>query len=376
MAIINVFQDWISQIPQQFIKFSEQFLWFIFWTILLVLLGIILLWLLQFILNRWAPKVVKNVYQQVIRPINSLIHRTGFLIIFAVTINVFEKDYSAIYNFLHLIVYLILTITTAWLLSRLVRQILRSYGILLIQQISKEANDFILVGETIANVVIGLLAALFFAQSQKINLISILTGFGIGGIAVAFAAREILSQLIGTILLYLDRPYVPGEYIRANFNFQADDIYGRIESIGIRSTKIRLAAKNTLLIAPNSLMARMDVENISRGTKVMVLLYIDFAKVLSESERVFVSQVLDDSINGLLGVEPGSIRIVLFEPDQQGITRARVSFFLLSSSTSSLNLRKQLVNMANETIAKRLTENQLEFSMEEPMLYVDSPIPK
>lgn len=372
--ITEFVQYLISNIP---IDFFVQILTFVGVTILVVSIGLILLALSQSIINRWAPKVVRDLQQQIIRPVKPLIRRTGLLIILAFTINwFFKQDYPAIYSFLHLIVYLSLTITSAWLLSRLIREILQSYGIVLVQRISKEANDFILVGETVANVIIGFLAALFFAHTQQINLVSILTGFGIGGIAIAFAAREILSQLIGTILLYLDRPFVPGEYIRANFNPRADDIYGRIESIGIRSTKIRLAATNTLLVAPNSLMAKMDVENISRGTKVMALLYLDFAKLLSESERVLVSQVIDDSLKGLFGVESGSIRIALLELDQQGITQARVSFFLLSSSTSSLNLRKQLVNMANETIAKQLIKHQLEFSMEEPMLYIDSPVPK
>jgi len=372
--ITEFVQYLISNIP---IDFFVQILTFVGVTILVVSIGLILLALSQSIINRWAPKVVRDLQQQIIRPVKPLIRRTGLLIILAFTINwFFKQDYPAIYSFLHLIVYLSLTITSAWLLSRLIREILQSYGIVLVQRISKEANDFILVGETVANVIIGFLAALFFAHTQQINLVSILTGFGIGGIAIAFAAREILSQLIGTILLYLDRPFVPGEYIRANFNPRADDIYGRIESIGIRSTKIRLAAINTLLVAPNSLMAKMDVENISRGTKVMALLYLDFAKLLSESERVLVSQVIDDSLKGLFGVESGSIRIALLELDQQGITQARVSFFLLSSSTSSLNLRKQLVNMANETIAKQLIKHQLEFSMEEPMLYIDSPVPK
>ncbi|MGB3612209.1 MAG: hypothetical protein WBA10_00335 [Elainellaceae cyanobacterium] len=56
------------------------------------------------------------------------------------------------------------------------------------------------------------------------------------------------------------------------------------------------------------------------------------------------------AIGGLLGVEPLSIRIFLFEPDDRPGTRARVSFFLLSSSQGSLGIRKRLVEVANEKI--------------------------
>jgi small-conductance mechanosensitive channel len=62
-----------------------------------------------------------------------------------------------------------------------------------------------------------------FAQSQNVNLIGLLAGVCIGGIAIAFAAQKTLEQLIDTLVLYLDRPFVPGEYIRVNFNIQAGD---------------------------------------------------------------------------------------------------------------------------------------------------------
>ncbi len=378
MDISEIFQKLFAidnNFREELINFGINLGWFVFFTIVAVLAGRLLPSLFQWSIDRFAPKVIAEPYDKVVAPLRSLIARTGVLIITAININWF-RGYPGLYDFLQLLVYLALTITVAWLLSRSVRQIIRVYGVLLLQRFSKEMEDFLLVGETVANVIIGFFAVIVFANSQNLNLVSVLTGIGIGGIAVAFAAQEVLSQIVGTIVLYLDRPYVPGEYVRANFNPAAEDIYGRVESIGIRSTKIRLAAQNTLLIVPNSLMASMDVENISRGTKVMALLYLDFQKVLSDAERAFVDRVLGNSLSQIFGVEPGSIRIATFEPEDKPGTRARVSFFLLSSSSSSLNLRKRLVEVANQEISKQLSNNQLEFSMEEPMIYVDSPVTK
>lgn len=378
MDILEIFQKLFAidtNFREALISFGINLGWFVFFTVVAILLGQFLPSLFQWSIDRFAPKVIANPYDKVVAPLRGLITRTGVVIITAININWFQ-GYPGLYDFLQLVVYLALTITVAWLLSRLVRQIIRVYGVVLLQRFSKEMDDFLLVGETVANVIIGFFAVILFANSQNLNLMSVLTGVGIGGIAVAFAAQEVLSQIVGTIVLYLDRPYVPGEYVRANFNPAAEDIYGRVESIGIRSTKIRLAAQNTLLIVPNSLMAKMDVENISRGTKVMALLYLDFRKVLNDAEQAFVDQVLGNSLSQIYGVEPGSIRIATFEPEDKPGTRARVSFFLLSSSSSSLNLRKRLVEIANQEIGKQLSNNQLEFSMEEPMIYVDSPVTK
>ncbi len=378
MDILEILQRTFSiddNFQGELIEFIQNLGWFVFLTLAAILVGRLLPLWFQWIIDRFAPKVMAKPYDKVVAPLRHLIVRTGILMITAININVFQA-YSGFYDLLHLMVYFALTVSAAWLLSRLVRQMIRIYGVTLIQRLNKEVDDFLIVGETIGNVIIGFFAAIFFANTQDLNLASVLTGVGIGGIAIAFAAKEVLSQIVGTIVLYLDRPYVPGEYVRANFNPAAEDIYGRVESIGIRSTKIRLAATNTLLIVPNSLMASMDVENISRGTKVMALLYLDFPNVLDDTERALVDQVLDATLNKLFGVESGSVRIATFEPEDQSGTRARVSFFLLSSSSSSLSLRKRLVEVANQEIRKQLADNRLEFSMEEPMIYVDSPVTK
>ncbi|MFP3436163.1 hypothetical protein SB781_41060, partial [Paraburkholderia sp. SIMBA_061] len=70
------------------------------------------------------------------------------------------QDYPGLYDFLHLIVYLALTISAAWLLSRLVKQLIRVYGVTLIQSLNKEVDDFLIVGETVANVIIGFFAVI------------------------------------------------------------------------------------------------------------------------------------------------------------------------------------------------------------------------
>ncbi len=356
-------------------SFGVDLAWFIFWTVLAFIGARLLPSCFQWSVDNFAPKFLAQPHNRIISPLRNLIVRTTLIIIIAINIQVF-RPYTALFNFLQFLAYLAVTISLAWFFSRVTRQLIQIYGTTLIKSLSREGDDIILVGETLANVVIVFFAIIFFAQSQNLNLASVLTGVGIGGIAVAFAAQEVLSQIIGTIILYLDRPYIPGEYVRANFNPAAEDIYGRVESIGIRSSKIRLAATNTLLIVPNSIMARTDVENISRGTKVMALMYIDFNKVLEQSERALVDQVLNDSLSNLFGVEPGSIRIATFEPEGQSETRARLSFFLVGSSSNSFDLRKRLVEIANQEIAERLVRNNLKFSMEEPMIYVDSPVTK
>ncbi len=378
MNILETFQQALgidAELQRQLLAFGIRLGWFILFTVLAVLVGLALPSFLKSSVRRLVPDRFFESYKRLVGPLRRLVIRSGILVITAININLF-RIYPGLYDFLKLVVYLPLTITVAWLLSRVVRQLNRLYGIKLIQRLNREADDLLIVGETVANVTIGFFAIIFFAQTQRVNLMSLLTGLGIGGAAVAFAAQEILSQVFGTIILYLDRPYLPGEYIRANFNPRGADIYGRVESIGIRSTKIRLAAKNTLLIAPNSLMVSMDVENISRGTKVMVLFYLDFARVLDESESALVDKVIEESFHKeLSGLDPGGIQVALFELEEQPCTRARINLFVRGSNEKSLAIRKRLVEIANESITEQLQAEGLQFEFAEPTIYVDSPVP-
>lgn len=237
--------------------------------------------LLRLLVERFAPRTIAQGYDQVVTPVRRSLVNAGFLTLTAFSL-VVVRDYQALFNFLNFFVYLALAIALGWLLSRLVSQLLRVYGIKLFQRFSQDVDDFVLVSENLTNAMIAFFAIIYFAQSQNLNLISVLAGLGIFGLALSFAAKETIAQVIGSIVLYLDRPYVPGEYVRVSFNPKAEDVYGRVESIGIRSTKIRVAGKNTLIVAPNSIMVAKDVENISRGNKVMALLYLDFPSRLRE----------------------------------------------------------------------------------------------
>jgi MscS family membrane protein len=321
-----------------------------------------------------SPKYGSQINQQFIDPLSQAFQITGTLILLNFCLELLEK-YRAIYQFLTFFLYLAVTISIAWLVSRLVRQFLLAYGIVIVQKLGWNADEFILVIETIVNIIIGFIAVIIFANSHNVNLFALVAGFGIGGIAIAFAAQRVLEQLIGTIVLYLDRPYVPGEYVRVNFNPHQEDIYGRIESIGLRSTKIRIAARNTLLIVPNSIMATKDIENITRGKKVMVLLYLDFMNLLQEQEQALIEQVIKESTETLFGIDPGSTKITLLHPKDKPGTRARVTFFILGSNEDSTQLRKRLLEVANEKISKKLVNYGIKFKMNEPTIYVDSPVP-
>jgi small-conductance mechanosensitive channel len=341
---------------------------FVVLILLSFLAGAIAPILVRILLTRLLPKRGREVYAQLIEPIKSLLRTAIILALIGFSVEVL-RDYRAIYELLRLSFDIAIITSVAWFCSRLFRQFVRTYGIEMLRKMGREVDEQLLVAEMVANVLIGFFAVLAFAK-DRFDLLGLMAGFGLGGLAIAFAAQKTLEQLLGTVVLYLDRPFLPGEYIRL-----PDGLYGRVESIGLRSTKIRTAAKSTLVILPNSLLANKEIENITRGKKVMVLLYLDFTRRLNDSEKALVQQAITDSTDSLFGIDPGSTSISLLEDGEYPGTRARVTFFILGSTETSVRLRKRLLELANETIASLLSEQNIQFKMQEPTIYVESPIP-
>jgi len=116
--------------------------------------------------------------------------------------------------------------------------------------IKKSLRAFVLI--------IGLLTIL---STLNVNISSLLTGLGIGGIAISLAAKDTLSNFFGSVALLADRPFNVGDWI-----IVGDKVDGDVESIGFRSTKVRTWPK-TLMTIPNSVLANEIVDNWSRMPK-------------------------------------------------------------------------------------------------------------
>jgi MscS family membrane protein len=87
-----------------------------------------------------------------------------------------------------------------------------------------------------------------------INVVAMITGLGIGGIAVALAGKETLENLFASFTIFLDKPFIVGDWVKVN------DIVGRVERVGFRSTQLRTIERG-LLTMPNKMMTDRPVEN-------------------------------------------------------------------------------------------------------------------
>ncbi len=111
----------------------------------------------------------------------------------------------------------------------------------------------------LARISLWIILALMILQSLGVSVSGLLAFGGIGGIAVGFAARDLLANFLGGLSIYLDRPFTVGDWIRSPDR----EIEGTVEEIGWRMTRIRTFDQRPLYV-PNSIFASVALENPSR----------------------------------------------------------------------------------------------------------------
>lgn len=154
-----------------------------------------------------------------------------------------------------------ITVCFAWFFWRLIKESCQSY---LNQQHSRgDEVDRTTVDalSKLGRLIVFVGAVLTLMQTFGFSVSGLLAAGGIGGIAIGFAAKDILANFFGGLTIYADRPFVVGDWIRS----PDKDIEGTVEKISWRYTQIRRFNKNPLYV-PNAIFTTIVVENPSRMT--------------------------------------------------------------------------------------------------------------
>jgi MscS family membrane protein len=144
-----------------------------------------------------------------------------------------------------------------------------------------------------AKAFLAVLAFILVAQNLGYSVSGLLAGLGIGGLAMAMAAKDTLANLFGSLMILVDRPFHVGDWI----TFSGGD--GVVEEIGLRSTRVRTFAK-TVVSIPNQALANATVENHS----LMPKRRIKFTLGVTYSSTVVQVRSLVAKIEDYLRVNP------------------------------------------------------------------------
>lgn len=119
----------------------------------------------------------------------------------------------------------------------------------------------------IAEAVIWGVVILFLLNNLGFNIWAVLTGLGIGGIAIALATQTILGDLFNYFVIYLDRPFEIGDFIHIG------ETKGKVVDVGVKTTRL-LALTGEEVVLPNSMMTSNKLQNFSRLKEKRVVLML------------------------------------------------------------------------------------------------------
>jgi len=143
-------------------------------------------------------------------------------------------------------------------------------------------------------IVVWIVAALFMVSNLGLNVSSLLAGLGLGGLALALASKDTLSNIFGSFTILVNGPYRVGEAVKY-LNHT-----GIVESIGLRDTKIR-TFDGHLVVVPNSLAPSSVVENISRRPSFRSLFKLTLSYDTTSEQLARAEEIVREAVSSQQG---------------------------------------------------------------------------
>ena len=348
----------------------------------LVVCGTILLALL---LKRYLSRYLVSLLFKIVKKIWNNVSKDSFVNLVAgpfewflvLSIAVFAIDKL---NFPEVLLFTLYGHTTADILSRtgtaliiisFIRMVLRLTDfIALVLQVKADRtpdardNQLVTFLRDFLKVIIGIMGILLIVKAcfnQPLG--NLLTGLSLVGAALALGAKESLENLIASFIIFIDKPFFTGDTVKVN------NVAGRVEKIGLRSTRI-LTADKTIVTIPNKQMVDSIVDNWSMRTQRRAEIKLDLSvKTPAEKLEIIIEAIKklliskDELVSG-----PGSV--FLKEVSKNGITII-VEYFTDTIPLNEFDTIKQTINL---DIKKILESNEVVFAGEANTIVINNEV--
>jgi MscS family membrane protein len=184
----------------------------------------------------------------------------------------------------------LIAVDVIWLFSRSAGDLIDNFIAPAVQKAQPElGTHFMYMVKKVVNIIIWLIGLLFIVSNLGYDISTLIAGLGIGGVAIALAVKDILSNMFGGVTVITDRPFKVKDRIKVA------GIDGFVEELGVRSTKIR-SFDGTIYIVPNSKMTDSIIENVSKEKARKVKMTIGLEYGTSNAKMKKAKQILEKII--------------------------------------------------------------------------------
>ncbi len=274
-------------------------IWKVLAVLILVVLLVSVIKLFHRAINRRETKSQQGfLLRRALTPLAILVVVRIFESIIAFEINV-SGAFSTIVDHATTIVTYAAAVWLFWLVVLLIFE-----RVIVLRELPEESFDtqFLRIGGRALGIVGGVIIIGIGAQELGLPVYSIVAGLGIGGLAVALAIRPTLENLIGGVMLYLDQPVRVGDFCTFG------DKMGTIESIGVRSTKLR-APDRTVITVPNAALADMQLINWEKCDRLLITTTIGLRYETDPDHLRYVLVKFREMLHAHPKIDPETVRV-------------------------------------------------------------------
>jgi len=257
----------------------------------------------------------------------------------------------------------ILAIAAAYGLYRLV-DVIEYYLNRLVGKTETKLDDMLVpIVRKALRLTIAIIAVLLISENiLGTNIKSLLLSAGVGGIAIALAAKDTIANFFGSITIFTDRPFQMGELVKIG------DHLGPVEEVGFRSTRVR-TLQGHLVTIPNSVITNSCVENIGRRPFIRrtsnITITYDSGHTKAKRAVEIIKEVLANAPQ--LNTDPEKPPRVYFSDFNDWSLNIYMSYWV---RPADYWLYHQVNEEVNLEIMKRFEAEQIEFAFPTQTLYV------
>lgn len=239
--------------------------------------------------------------------------------------------------------------------SKILNQLTHKFG----KELSDDITNFIIKTLKFLVISIGFVAIM---NVWGYNISGFLASLGLVGMALALAAKDTASNLFGSLVIFSDRPFKIGDWIKT------PDVEGIVEQIGIRSTKIRTFAQ-AIVTVPNAVLANSAILNWSRMGKRRIKMNIGLTYSTTQEQMQNIVSQLREMLVQHKEIHQDTIFIYFtdFQDSSLGI------FCYFFTKTTNWGEYMRVREDVNLKIMKIVEDNHASFAFPSRSIYVETP---
>lgn len=282
-----------------------------------VMVGKLITWTSKTILRAIAGKTKTRLDDIILTLLEGPVLFTVFILglYFGQNMLYMSEGFAAVFS---RIISILFIVNIAWYLTKLINGLIEHYLSPITEKSETDLDDHLLpIARKLVNFIVWAIVSIMIVEKLGYNVSSLIAGLGIGGLAFALAAKDLVGNLFGGLAILMDKPFKVGDRIKAA------DVDGFVREIGLRTTRIETFG-GTMITIPNSKIVDSVSENVS-----------------AEKERRMTFTIGVEYSTSLAKLEKGKKIIESHLKKIKGLDNKNFSVSFSEFAASSLNIRVQ-----------------------------------